>query len=85
MNNLTAPIRGSGSTTGIWLIFRGISFSHNSDIGQIGHLRMGTTSFLALSGFTGVIPRFSGGQGDSLLRFFQEMFYYWDNSLLLRI
>jgi hypothetical protein len=29
-------------TTGIWLIFRGLNFSRNADIGQIGHLWMGT-------------------------------------------
>jgi hypothetical protein len=27
---------------GIWLIFRGLNFSRNTDIGQIGHFWMGT-------------------------------------------
>ena len=29
-------------TAGIWLIFRGLNFSRNTDIGQIGHFWMGT-------------------------------------------
>jgi hypothetical protein len=30
-------------TAGIWLIFRGLNFSRNADIGQIGHFWMGTS------------------------------------------
>jgi hypothetical protein len=33
---------GKNLTAGIWLIFRGLNFSRNADIGQIGHLWMGT-------------------------------------------
>jgi hypothetical protein len=33
---------GENLTAGIWLIFRGLNFSRNADIGQIGHLWMGT-------------------------------------------
>jgi len=29
-------------TTGIWLIFRGLFFEHNADIGQKDHLGMDT-------------------------------------------
>ena len=38
----------------------------------------------ALSGFTGVIASFSSCQGNAPLRLFQEMFSYWDHSLLFR-
>jgi hypothetical protein len=33
---------GENLTAGIWLIFRGLNFSRNADIAQIGHLWMGT-------------------------------------------
>jgi hypothetical protein len=39
--------RAKNLTTGIWLIFRGLNFSRNADIGQIGHLWMGTIYFFA--------------------------------------
>jgi hypothetical protein len=34
--------RTKNSTAGIWLIFRGLNFSRNADIGQISHFWMGT-------------------------------------------
>jgi len=34
--------RAKNFTAGIWLIFRGLNFSRNADIGQIGHLWMDT-------------------------------------------
>jgi hypothetical protein len=37
---------GENLTAGIWLIFRGLNFSRNADIGQIGHLWMGTNYLL---------------------------------------
>jgi hypothetical protein len=43
-----------------------------------------TSSPVRLSGFTGVIARFSDCQWDFLLRFFQEMFDQRDHPLLLR-
>jgi hypothetical protein len=38
--------RAENLTAGIWSIFRGLNFPRNADIGQIGHLWMGTNSFL---------------------------------------
>jgi hypothetical protein len=35
--------RTKNLTAGIWLIFRGLNFSRNADIGQISHLWMGTS------------------------------------------
>ena len=40
-------------TAGIWLIFRGLNFPRNADIGQIGHFWMGTNLLIAEMG-----PRF---------------------------
>jgi hypothetical protein len=34
--------RAKNLTAGIWLIFRGLNFLRNKDIGQIGHFWMGT-------------------------------------------
>jgi hypothetical protein len=34
--------RTKNLTGGIWLIFRGLNFSRNADIGQISHFWMGT-------------------------------------------
>ena len=34
--------RAKNITAGIWLIFRGLYFEYNADIGQIGHLWMDT-------------------------------------------
>jgi hypothetical protein len=41
---------GKNLTAGIWLIFRGLNFSRNADIGQIGHLWMGTSKPVYLIG-----------------------------------
>jgi hypothetical protein len=50
VENLTAPMRGSGSSTGIRLIFRGLNFSRNADIGQISHFWTGTHQKATMTG-----------------------------------